>query len=192
MRQIAPSGGEQKTDSSGQPRTVRRVGGGLTRKERVHTAQTDTAHEPHIHNSPVAKTRGAEIHSHLCRADQAPPTGLVRQKSHHQVLQQSLRILELDIGPVRGVGGLLEEHSVAGDLANVDWDAKTLGCKDTVHERNILCREVAADREDQDARLEGWRACVLDTVVSTRICGTYGSWCGGCGGEEGGLLVYVG
>lgn len=139
----------------------------------------------------MTKARSAEIHPHLRRADQAHPTYLIRQEAHHQILQQSLRVLKLNVRPVRGVGCLLEEYGVPRDLANVDWDTEALGGKDAVHEGDILGRQIAADGEDQDTRLEGWGAGVLDAVVSARVRGADASWGRGCGGEEEGLLVYV-
>ena len=103
----------------------------------------------------MAETRSAEIDPYLRRADQVPPAALVWEEAHHQILQEALRVFELDVRPARGVGRLLQEYSIACDLADVDRDTQALGGEDAVHDRDVLVGEVAGDGEDEDTGLEG-------------------------------------
>lgn len=38
------------------------------------TAQTDTAHKPHVHNFPVTEACGPEVDANLRQTDQGVPT----------------------------------------------------------------------------------------------------------------------
>ncbi len=62
-------------------------------------------------------------------------------------------MLQLDVGPVRGVARLLQEYGVAGDFGDVDGDAQTLAGEDGVHDLDVLAGQVAGDGEDEDARV---------------------------------------
>jgi len=118
---------------------------------RAENAQTDTAHKAHIHHRPMAKTRRPEIHAHRRRRHQMPPGARIGQKRHHQILQQTPRLLELHVHASGGVGRLLQEYGVTGDFADVDGDREALGGEDGVHDGDVLRGEVAADAEDEDA-----------------------------------------
>ena len=73
----------------------------------IRTAQANTAYEAHVHDVPMTKASRAEIHPDLRRAHQVPAIGLVRQKGHHQVLQQTPGMFQFDVGAAGGVGCLL-------------------------------------------------------------------------------------
>lgn len=60
-------------------------GGG--KRDRVLTAQTDTAYEPDIHDPAMTETRRAEIDPDGCRRHDVPPAGLIGQEAHHEILQ---------------------------------------------------------------------------------------------------------
>lgn len=124
VRQMAPSGGEQKTKS---PRQHGHRDDLLSRECEKRTTQTYTTDKAHVHNLLMAKARSPKIHIHLSRQHQVPPTRLVRQEGHHQVLQQALRLLQRHVDALRRVGRLLQEHGVARDLADIDGDAFPLG-----------------------------------------------------------------
>ena len=169
VRQVAPSGGEQNTARKSFSGLL--VGGpydfivglgvgngsGLVNRVTEHTAQANTAHKPNVHDISVAKTSRAEIDSDLRGIDKTPSTSLVRQKAHHQVLQQPAGVLQLDVGAARGVGRLLQENGVASDFGDVDGDAEALAGEYGVHDRNVLMCEVTADGEYEDAREQGGR-----------------------------------
>lgn len=135
------------------------------------TAQANTAHEPNVYDIAVAETCCPEVHPYLRGLDQIPPTGLVGQKTHHQVLQQTLRMFQLDIGAPRGVRRLLQEDGVTGDFGNVDGNAEALAGEDGVHDRYVLVREVAADRENQDACQERRRWGGGELGCGSRVIG---------------------
>lgn len=130
---------------------------GRERSAEIRTAQADAAYESHVHHVPVTKTSRAEIHSDLRRAHQVPATGLVRQKGHHQVLQQTPGVFQFDVGASGGVGCLLQEDGIPGNFRNVDGNAKTLASENCVHDGDVLVGEIAAYRENEDAREEGRR-----------------------------------
>lgn len=70
---------------------------------------------------------------------------------------------------------LLQQDRVAGQLEDVDWDARVLRGEDEVHQRDVLARQVARRAEDQDPRRQG------DIVAGLR-----GGRCVGlCGGDCG-------
>lgn len=102
-------------------------------------------------------------------------------------------MLELDIRSPRRVGRLLQKHRIARDLADVDGDLQPLAGEDAVHERDVLVGEIAADGEDQDARLEGGTLGWVEAVVAAGVDGGDGGGAGGGGdGGEEGLFVRVG
>ncbi|KAL8647967.1 MAG: hypothetical protein Q9210_005246, partial [Variospora velana] len=79
-----------------------------------------------------------------------PPADLVRQKRHHQVLQQALGVVDVHEDATRGVGRLLEEDGVAGEFGHVDGDGEALAGEDGVGEGDVLRGEGAGGGEDQD------------------------------------------
>lgn len=75
---------------------------------------------------------------------------------------------------------MLEKDGIAGDLGDVDGDCEALTGEDGVHDWDVLMREVAGDREDENA---GEKFGGAEGLVGG-VAG-YGLQ----GGEEGGLLV---
>lgn len=64
-------------------------------------------------------------------------------------------MFEFHVCAAGGVGGLLQEDGVAGDLADVDGDAEALGGEDGVHYGDVLGGEIAGCGEDEDAGVQG-------------------------------------
>lgn len=62
-----------------------------------------------------------------------------------------------DVDAAGGVGGLLEEGGVAGELEDVDGDVQALAGEDAVHDGDVVVGGVggAAEGDDEDAGLEG-------------------------------------
>lgn len=107
----------------------------------------------------MAETRRAEIHSYGRWWYQIFSAALIRQEAEHEILKQPTRVREGDVGAMGGVGGLLEEYGVAGYFADVDGDGEALASEDSVHDGDVLVREVAGDGEDEDSRVQ---RCRLD------------------------------
>lgn len=158
---------------------------------REPTAQANTAYEANVHNISVTETSRAEINPDLRGADQTPPTGLVRQEAHHQILQQPAGVFQLDVGAAGSVGRLLQENGVTGDFGDVDGDAEALAGEDGVHHGDILVREIPADGENEDAREQRGRR--RGGELGRGRCGVVGgAGVEGHGGEERDLFVRVG
>ena len=134
----------------------------------------------------MTETRRTKIHACLRGTDQMLSARRIRQEAHHQVLQQPLRVLDLDEDPLGSIGRLLQEHRVPRDLRNVDRNRIALAGENGVHHRYVLVGQVAADGEDQDPRREEhrgvFRMCARGIGVAGRNHGV---------GEDG-LLVDVG
>ena len=111
VRHVAPSGGEQNTTNFVSAFILRSTQ--LPKGFRL-TTQANTTNKPHIHDPPMTETRRPEVYTPFRRHHQIPPATLIGQEPHHQVLQQSARVLELHVDPVRGVGRLLQEDGLAG------------------------------------------------------------------------------
>ncbi|KAL8968210.1 MAG: hypothetical protein Q9197_004999, partial [Variospora fuerteventurae] len=116
-----------------------------------HRSTSDsTSYEAQIHHLPMTKARRPEIHPDVPGTHEVPPADLVRQKRHHQVLQQALGVVDVHEDAARGVGGLLEEDGVAGEFGHVDGDGEALAGEDGVGEGDVLRGEGAGGGEDQD------------------------------------------
>lgn len=158
--------------------------------------QTNTTHEPHVHDPPVAETRRAEIHSSttagLRGEDEVLPSGGVGEEGEHEGLQQAgvgggggAR----EVDAAGGVGGLLQEGAGRREGEDVDGDAEALGGEDGVHGRDVLRAIVWAGAEDQDAGgAAAWNAggagvgggvAVGVGVVEGGLGGLGGGWAGG-------------
>ena len=142
--------------------------------------QADTAHEPHVHDPPVAETRRAEIHAaaglRLRGQDEILARGGVGQEGEHEGLQDAGvrgRVGAREVDAAGGVGGLLEEGAGGGEGEDVDGDAEALGGEDGIHGRDVLRAVVRAGAEDQDA-------------------GGAAAWNAGGAGVGGGVAVGVG
>lgn len=120
----------------------------------------------------MTKTCCSEIYAAGAGAYEPSSSPLIREKAHHEILQETLRGFEFDVDTLRGIGRLLEKHGVARDFADVDWDREALGGKDAVHQRDVLGSQVAADAEDEDAGLQGGGdALVVEICVAdVRVC----------------------
>ena len=66
-------------------------------------------------------------------------------------------MLDLHVNPSSGIGSLLKEHGVTGDLGNIDGYAQTLTGKNGIHDGNVLVRKVATDGKDENPRKQGRR-----------------------------------
>lgn len=157
----------------------------------------------------MAKASRSEIHPFTRRPHQPSPLppyppsasarGLIGQEGHHEILQQSLGLLDLDVDPARRIGRLLQKHGIAGQLGDVDGDGEALAGEDGVHERDILVRQIARHGHDQDAGDQrGWLCCCCccgggggGKVVGSGV-GATTTTTGRIGGRHELLLVYVG
>ena len=116
-------------------------------------------------------------------------------------------MLNLNEYPLGRIGRLLQEHRVPRDLRNVDWNRHALARENGVHHGYVLVGQVAADREDQDARREEDRRVFVMRARGIGIVGRdhgvgedgllvdvgeregQGAGDGGCGGERFGFGV---
>ena len=120
--------------------------------------QADAAHEPHVHDAPVAEARRAEIDAaalSLRGQNQVLARGGVREEGEHEGLQEACvrgRVGAREVDAAGGVGGLLQESAGGGEGEDVDGDAEALGGEDGVHGRDVLGAVVRAGAEDEDAR----------------------------------------
>ena len=121
------------------------------------TAQAYAANIAHVDHLPVTETRRTKVHPRLRCTDQMLSARRIRQETHHQVLQQPLRVLNLHEYPLRGIGRLLQEHRIPRDLRNVYRNRAALAGKNGVHHGDVLVCQVAADGENQDPRREEHR-----------------------------------
>lgn len=121
----------------------------------------------------MAETHRAKIHTYCCWWHQIFSATLVGEETEHEILKQAARVRESDVGAVGGVGGLLQEHAVAGYFADVDGDGEALALEnfgisieltasrwevvyprgeltseDGVHDWYVLVRQIAGDGED--------------------------------------------
>lgn len=159
--------------------------------------QTNTTHETHVHDPPVAETRRAKIHTaatlRLRGQDEILPRCGVREESEHEGLQEACVrgwVGAREVDAAGGVGGLLEECAGGGEGEDVDGDAEALGSEDGVHGRNVLRAVVRAGAEDEDARgaaagdagcagVGGGVAVGVGVVERGGLRGLGGGWAGG-------------
>ena len=88
----------------------------------------------------MTEASSSEVYPDLRQADQIPSANSVREKSHHQILQEPLRVFQSHISPLRRITRLLQEYGVARDLRDVNRNTQTLTCEDGVHNGYILVR----------------------------------------------------
>lgn len=64
---------------------------------------------------------------------------LVREEAEHEILEEAGWVgCDGDVDAAGGVGGLLEECGVAGELYDVDGDVEALAGEDAVHYGDVV------------------------------------------------------
>lgn len=96
----------------------------------------------------MAKARSPKIHPYRRRRNQVLPIRLIWEKSHHEILQQTPRMLQLYVRPARSIARLLEEDGVSSYLSYINWYAETLAGKYCIHDWYVLMRQVPGHGED--------------------------------------------
>jgi hypothetical protein len=104
----------------------------------------------------MTKARSTEINIHPRGEHQMPARALIRQESHHQILQQPPRLRKSHIYALGRVRRLLQEHRIPAKFAYINGDVQPLTSEDAVHNGDVLVRGIGrpAHGHDQDPALE--------------------------------------
>lgn len=128
----------------------------ITRGRLAEDTETNGAHEANIDHPAMTKASSPEIDIYPRRKNQMATRALIRQKRHHQILQQASRLGKSHINALGSIGRLLQEDRITAELAHINGDVQALAGEYAVHDRDILVCSVGrpAHRNDQDTALQ--------------------------------------